>query len=74
MKIDTQKILEAISSNRAKLMGCVGPHNFQPFSGVNHYGSRNARLVRCTLCGGEVDDFYALWYERGLAHGKKFNE
>ncbi len=56
-----------VKANHAKLNGCAGPHDFvdsQP-------RVTDPLKYVCKLCGGGVDHHAFLWYQRGLAHGRK---
>ena len=62
------KIMERVVKNLDKLDACEGPHEF-----VSIESSETAKFSRlkCTKCGGTIDSSNAIWYNRGLEHGKK---
>ena len=60
---DVVKLREDL--NMKKLDECSGPHDFQPDT-----SKKPVREEICSKCGGKVDKINALWYKRGLEHGK----
>ena len=67
-KADLQLRLERVKANLRTLDACPGPHEFIDDPNDERSFSRGQR---CARCGGEVEFLAALWYRRGLEHGKK---
>ena len=57
-------------ANLRVLLGCPGPHSFLP-KGPERY---RLEYLTCTKCGGRLRPVDAMWYERGYADGRKFEE
>lgn len=64
--VDFDAIAANVKENLARLKTC-DHHDFQPIDGAKPL----FRRARCTRCGGEVDSLHAVWYARGIEHGKK---
>jgi hypothetical protein len=65
---DQDKTVAAIDRNTKILLGCVGPHSFRVVD-VDP-SLPGGVMLECSLCGGQLDAISALWYQRGLAHGR----
>ena len=70
MPIETANALfEEVKENHVRLDSCSGPHEFEE---VNMGGSGGfARDMRCKRCGGVLNRVHAIWYERGVKHGRE---
>lgn len=69
-KADVNKIWEEVKINHNKLNSCEGPHDFQDEPLPEGF------LIRkkiCTKCNGTLDRVHAIWYDRGVEHGKISN-
>lgn len=67
-RADVDEIFREVKANHAKLNACPGPHEF-----TIEY-RKIGPMVRdweCAKCHGHVENLYKMWYERGLAHGRK---
>lgn len=74
---ETDKVLDEVKSNIAKLDGCDGPHDFS--IAINRHTKKPLENQQpthvfgakwqCSKCGGYVDAINRTWYERGLKHG-----
>lgn len=68
-KEEAEALLDQVKANKARLDACVGSHSFRQMP--MHTGVLFKLLgERCSKCGGEVGTSEALWYKRGLAHGR----
>lgn len=72
-------VLKEIEANKAKLSGCVVPHDFsirvernerQPETDKESSAVFMDCYFRCSKCGGAVSGHDKSWYERGLKDGK----
>jgi hypothetical protein len=61
------RILADVRSNRAKLDGCVGPHDFSIEATP---GRTFGRRLRCSKCRGDLDAVHVHYYNAGLKHGR----
>ena len=59
------RIWDEVQKNQLVLHGCPGPHDFQPMEERGAFPR-----VRCSICGGCLDQASAEWYRRGLKHGQ----
>lgn len=66
---EAQKILEQVKTNLAKLRGCKGPHEFEPYTYYNDNPEGLVRDFKCKLCGGTTSTFNVSWYQDGVKHG-----
>ena len=62
-----EQLLTEVRANLARLQGCP----FHAFSVDATPNKPYLKRWRCINCGGEVDVSAKVWYERGLAHGRK---
>ncbi len=58
---DARALCEEMKANQQRLNGCDG-HDFMDIPDTK---------CRCTKCGGELDKAQAVWYTRGLEHGRQ---
>jgi len=58
------EILRDVKANHKLLDECVGPHDFQRVDGTM------PMKFRCSKCGGTVSASLAMWYKKGLQHGR----
>ena len=64
-KKEINSIWEDVKVNTKKLEECSGPHDFQPDT-----FKKPVRDQICSKCGGKIQASNALWYKKGLEHGK----
>lgn len=63
---ESDRILQEVRANQARLDACQGPHDFGPIDSSNL-----PRTYRCSKCGGTVSTVHAIWYKKGLEHGRR---
>lgn len=65
-KAERERIWAEVKANSKRLDDCETPHEF-----VEYEQEPNFRKKRCTKCLGTLSAIDALWYERGLQHGRE---
>ena len=60
-----RELWATVRANSRALDSCAGPHEFVDISPDRPCGKR----WRCSLCNGELEGAYYLWYKRGVDHG-----
>ena len=77
-KDELKQLFEEVKANSATLEKC-DLHDFsivldrstkEPIQNPTPQQKFGARF-KCTRCGGVVDGITRIWYDRGLAHGRK---
>jgi hypothetical protein len=58
---EAQEMLDRAKENVRKLEECATPHDFQPIDG---------NRFQCSLCQGVTSSQAAVWYKKGLEHGR----
>lgn len=56
----------SVQENLRKLDACEGPHDLFDQSPKKKF----AKVWQCTKCGGNISGTNAIWYKKGLAHGR----
>lgn len=64
---EARALWNGVQENIRRLDACVGPHTWEDLSPGRSLGKR----YLCRLCKGEVDHVNRIWYDRGLAHGRR---
>lgn len=68
---DANRIWAEVKENHRKLDSCPGPHDLYPDE--PHGPGSGGRLpdMRCRKCGGKLRRMEAIYYLKGVEHGRK---